>query len=99
MKVYNITDVVTPSLENKGQVNLPVTLGGVLIPPGEYREVPNKFRAEAARYTGALALDRLPPGYVGGVKVQPKKKPVQRLFTKKDRVPEKGEDLSPSKDG
>lgn len=93
MKVYNITDIATPILENKGQVNLPVTLGGVLIPPGECREVPNKFRSEASRYPGALAVDRLPSGYVGGVKVQPKKKAPQRLFTKKV------EDPSPRKEG
>ena len=90
MKVYNVTDVSTPRLEARGQVNLAVTLGGVLIPPGECREVPPKYRAEALRYMGALVVDHLPAEYLKGEKVAPRKKvrEPQRVFTKKTKVEE-----------
>ena len=76
MKAYNITDVSTPQLEQKGLVNTPIKLGDTMILPGTMRDVHARHRAHAVqRFAGAIALDSLPPGYQGRAKPRPTMKP------------------------
>ena len=68
MKVYNLTDVSTPVLEQRGLVNQHVAVAGRMVSPGEYVEVEDTAHARAnvlqLVQVGALAIDKLPPPYV-----------------------------------
>jgi len=67
MRCFNLTDVETPELRQRGLVNVPLAVRSVLIPPGEVREVPDDTlaRRAVASYVsiGALSVDVLPPAY------------------------------------
>ena len=68
MKLFNITDVSTPQLEQRGLVNMTLALRGALVAPGEMVEVPGDELTvrDAQSYVsiGAMAINDLPPGYI-----------------------------------
>ena len=59
MKVFNISDVETPILVERGLANSPIRVGDTIIPPGTSADVHRKHRATAMRFAGALARKRL----------------------------------------
>lgn len=68
MKVYNLTDVSTPVLEQRGLMNQHIAVAGRMAAPGEYVEVEDtphaRANVELLLQLGAVALDKLPPPYV-----------------------------------
>lgn len=74
MKVFNISDVKTPFLVERGMFNASIKVGDMVLPPGTSADVHRKYRAEAMRFVGALAFDQLPVGYQGKARPKPKKK-------------------------
>lgn len=68
MKVYNLTDVSTPHLEQRKLVNQHIAIGDRLANPGEFVEVADtpELRAslEYLLQVGAVSIDGMPPPYV-----------------------------------
>lgn len=77
VRLFNITDVETPALKEKGQANTPVAGRDFCVLPGESCEVlltPTNMPAiQHAVAGGLLAVDDLPAAYVLA-----KHKPVRR---------------------
>ena len=67
VRLFNLTDVSTPSLEKKGWVNIVVGGQGFSVQPGESVEVLMRpeLRQTIQGYVaaGLLAVDSLPPAY------------------------------------
>ena len=65
MKVFNLTDVSTRVLLKQHMVNVPFTVGGVTIKPGESGEVKARYRSQCQRLLQmeALAIGAPPGGY------------------------------------
>jgi hypothetical protein len=100
MKVFNVTDMPSRSLEQQGLVNVSVKVGTVVIPPGGSAVLrgSHKERSELMPLVrrGAVVVDELPPAYaakkglmVSGVpkKVEVKEppKPALRKFVPETR--------------
>lgn len=68
MRVYNLTDVPTPALQQRNLVNRHLVVGNRMSNPGEYVDVEDtpsmRARLRSVVELGALALDTLPPRYV-----------------------------------
>jgi hypothetical protein len=68
MRVYNLTDVSTPVLEQRGLLDQHVAVAGRMVAPGEYVDVEDTPTARAnialLLQLGAMAIDKLPPPYV-----------------------------------
>ena len=68
MRIYNLTDVETPTLRQYGFVDQRFVVARALIAPGESAEVPDEPIARMALEhlvaVGAAAIDELPPAYV-----------------------------------
>lgn len=68
MKVFNLTDIPTKSLEQYGLVNQHIVVGRALLSPGESVAVADNAitRNGLQHYVsvGAVAVDSLPPSYV-----------------------------------
>jgi hypothetical protein len=81
MKIYNISDVPTPSLENNNLVGHVFAAGKALVAPGDYAEVDKDDAATLAALPGMVslglaAIDQLPASYVVAKdKMQKSKKP------------------------
>ena len=75
MRVYNITNVVTPTLIQKGLVNVRITVGTSAIEPGGYADVIEsaKNKATISNFELMGALSRKKPVQVA--KTQPVKQP------------------------
>lgn len=67
MKVYNLTDISTPVLEQRGLLNQHIAVAGRMVNPGEYVDVEDTPTARAnltiLLQFGAVAIDKLPPPY------------------------------------
>ena len=67
MKVFNVTDMPSRSLEQQGLVNVAVKVGLVVIPPGGNAVLrgSRKERSELMPLVrrGAVVVDELPPAY------------------------------------
>ena len=67
-QLFNLTDVATPSLEEKGRVNVVVGGPGFSVRPGESVEVLMRpeLRQMIQGYVaeGVLSVDSLPPAYL-----------------------------------
>lgn len=68
-KVYNLTDVSTPTLVQYGLVEQSIAVGGRMIAPGEYAECQNNgghlmLILEHLLTVGAVSVDKVPPPYV-----------------------------------
>lgn len=67
MKVFNLTDVATPVLEQRGLFQQHIAIAGRMCNPGEFVEVEDTpiVRADLADLLriGALAIDQPPPPY------------------------------------
>lgn len=68
MKVYNLTDVATSVLEQRGLVAQGIATSGRIVNPGEYVDVEDTVKSRAdLEYliqVGAVAIDQMPPPYV-----------------------------------
>lgn len=68
MRVYNLTDVSTPVLEQRGLVGQHIAALGRLVNPGEFIDIEDSPRSRAdLQYllqVGAVSIDALPPPYV-----------------------------------
>lgn len=68
MKVYNLTDVSTDVLVQRGLVQQSIATSGRMVAPGEYIEVEDtaKSRSDLAYLlqVGAVSIDQPPPPYV-----------------------------------
>lgn len=66
MKVFNLTDVPTRVLKKQCMVNVPFTVGGVTIKPGQSGEVKARYRSQLQRFLlmGAASIGVPPEGYV-----------------------------------
>lgn len=68
MRVFNLTDVKTDVLEQRGLVGQHIAVAGRMINPGEYADVESTVSARAnieeLVRIGALAIDQPPPPYV-----------------------------------
>jgi hypothetical protein len=70
MKVFNLTDVETPALVQRGLMRQTFAVGGTLVTPGDGIEVPLEARAVVAHgiehlvEVGALAIDEPPATYL-----------------------------------
>lgn len=68
MRVFNLTDVSTPTLVRHGLVNQQIVAHRRLVLPGEYVEVEDNssMRARLAHLLtlGAVSVDQLPPAYL-----------------------------------
>lgn len=68
MRIFNLTDVETPTLLELGLVNQVLVAGRAVVGPGSSVELGDDplTRAHLLQYTqvGAMALDDLPPNYV-----------------------------------
>jgi len=72
VKAYNISDVETPALQQRGLVNAHIRVGDRVLAPGTMHEIHPRYRAMIVqRFQGAIALDALPPGYRGRACPQP----------------------------
>ncbi len=72
MRVYNLTDVPTQALSAAGLVNVPLNVSGVIIQPGENKEVP-VLGPDADRYIRVTAIhvgDSPPKNYTPNVPQQ-----------------------------
>jgi hypothetical protein len=77
MKVFNLTDVETPKLKQRGLLNQTVVVGDKPIAPGasaEFEGTPwERASARHAASVGAVSVDALPGSYTTG-KAAPKPK-------------------------
>lgn len=66
MKVYNLTDVATPALIQRGLVNVKIKVGSEVIDPGQSAEVQDsqEVRSKLSQYEGIGALSRAAPSRV-----------------------------------
>lgn len=68
MKVFNLTDVETDVLKQRGLVAQGIAVGGRIVDPGEFADVEDtaKVRNDLSYLlsVGAVSLERLPPPYV-----------------------------------
>lgn len=68
MRVFNLTDVSTPVLEQRGLLAQGIATSGRIVNPGEYVDVEDtpKSRSDLAYLlqVGAVSIDMLPPPYV-----------------------------------
>lgn len=68
MRVYNLTDVPTPTLERHGLVNQSIVVHRRIAAPGEYVEVETsdsmRVRLSHLLTVGAVSIDQLPPAYL-----------------------------------
>ncbi len=68
VKVFNLTDVETPTLVQFGLVSQHIVIGERMCEPGQYVEVVDSAHLRATVkhlvQVSALAIDRLPPPYV-----------------------------------
>ncbi len=70
MKVFNLTDVVTPPLRRQGLAETSIKVDDVVIASGtcgEVRDTPanRKYLQQSFVVRGAVALDRVPKDYTG----------------------------------
>lgn len=67
VKVFNLTDVSTPNLEQRKFVNQHIAIGGRMCEPGQYIEQTDspQLREDCKHLVsiGALSIDTLPPPY------------------------------------
>lgn len=67
MKVFNLTDIPTKVLEQRGLVKKTIVVGRELVNPGESTEIEdtprNRGRLQDLLRFGAVAIDKLPPTY------------------------------------
>lgn len=67
MRVFNLTDVATPVLEQHGLVNQHIAVARRMVNPGEYADVgdvPNLLHdLQFLLQVGAVTVDRVPPAY------------------------------------
>lgn len=72
MRVFNLTDVPTPTLVGCGLVNTAVQVGGRSIPPGGSENV-EKLSADDQRFLrcGAISVGEPPPAYRAARAVRP----------------------------
>lgn len=65
MKIYNLTDVQTPALIQRGLVNVKIKVGPEVISPGSWAEVPDsqEVRSKLSQYEGLGALSRVAPSH------------------------------------
>ncbi len=68
MKIFNLTDVPTAVLEQRGLVNQHIAVGGRMCSPGEFVAVEDsatlRANVEDLVRIGALAIDQPPPPYM-----------------------------------
>jgi hypothetical protein len=68
VRLFNLTDVETPGLKDRGQINITVSGRGFAVPPGESREVVitegNRQSIQHAVSAGLLSVDNLPASYM-----------------------------------
>lgn len=68
MKVYNLTDMPTSTLTQRGLLLQGIAIAGRLVDPGEYVDVEDtptsRGNLEYLLQVGAVAIDQLPPPYV-----------------------------------
>jgi hypothetical protein len=68
MKVYNLTDVETPALIQRGLVNQHIVVGKRMVNPGEFVEVADTLHTRGKLMylltVGAVSIDQVPPNYV-----------------------------------
>lgn len=64
MRVYNLTDVSTPVLVSRELVRAPVQVGGVMIQPGKFADIPNPAGARDLLSIGAISVDQIPGWYL-----------------------------------
>lgn len=71
MIIWNLTDVATAALEERGLVNHTFSVGRAVLEPGASADVPAPNMAAMAPLVqcGALAVGRLPPAYVAAKRV------------------------------
>lgn len=71
MRVFNLTDVSTPALEQYGLVGQHIAVSGRMVNPGEYADVEDtptsRDNLSHLLRVGAVAIDKLPPPYVQAV--------------------------------
>jgi hypothetical protein len=72
MRVFNLTDVSTPTLVGCGLVNTSIQVGGRSIPPGG-NETVEKLSADDRRFVlcGAISIGEPPPAYRAAKAVRP----------------------------
>jgi hypothetical protein len=67
MKVFNITDVETPILKQRGLINQTLVVGRVAVKPGESADIQDEphlvAQVEGYEQIGAMARDQLPAEY------------------------------------
>ncbi len=90
MKLFNLTDVPTPTLKQYSLVNSHIVVGRELLAPGASADLTDDAvtRAGLSHYVtvGAIAVDTLPPSYVVA-KEKEKAASSLVLVTPKDPVP------------
>lgn len=68
MKVYNLTDVPTPVLEQRGLNDKQIAVGNRMVAPGEFVEVEDtpdmRSKLEYLLTVQAVSIDNAPPPYV-----------------------------------
>lgn len=89
MRCFNLTDVKTLGLRARGFVNMPLTVGGVTIKPGQSQETPDtdEARRDAATYVamGALSISRLPQYYLEAKEAQARKNAMPKVSYRRPR--------------
>lgn len=81
-RVHNLTDVPTPALRTAKLVNVPITMSGVTIQPGESAMVGRPPARQSTRLTrvGAIHIgEKAPPGYTPAPKAEKASVPRQTL--------------------
>jgi hypothetical protein len=74
MRVYNLTDVPTPTLERYSLLNQQIVAHRRIIEPGQFVEVEDtptmRERLSHVLTVGAVSIDQLPPAYIRAKQLQ-----------------------------
>jgi hypothetical protein len=70
MRVFNLTDVTTPTLKRHGLEQQTIVVGTALLSPGGMEEIGDEPHVRAGAQflvdVGAIAFEQLPPAYMAG---------------------------------
>jgi hypothetical protein len=69
MRVFNLTDMLTPVLESSGFINKQIVVHKHPVNPGEFVSVIDsehiRVKLKKLLTIGAISIDQLPPSYIG----------------------------------
>jgi hypothetical protein len=98
VRVFNLTDVPTATLQERGLVNTSISIGGKVVPPGGQADVSRLTGADKFISCGAIAVGEVPAAYLAAKQTQetvvppptdppPPEEPANPTERKKRKVP------------